>query len=109
MNQSDIVTYLRAHPLPADATLYSNHEGAVWFYTRRNTLPMPQGKVAEDTQVDVKKVLAAYRDWPPAPGYIIWFDLGFKLHIIHPNDLRSLAKIKSVFIGEQGAIYRVTP
>lgn len=107
INRSDIVAYLRANPLPTDATLYSNHEGAAWFYTRRNTLSMPQGEVAENERVDVKKALAAYQDWPPAPGYIIWFDLDFKLHVIRPDDLRPLAEIEPVFTGKQGAIYRV--
>jgi hypothetical protein len=109
LNQSDIVGYLRANPLPGDATLYSNHEGAAWFFTRRNALSMPQGQVSDKDNVDLPTTLASYLSWPSAPGYIIWFDLDFKRHILHPDNLTSLAEIEPIFIGEQGAIYRVEP
>jgi hypothetical protein len=109
LNQSDIVTYLRAHPLPPSTTLYSNHEGASWLFTRHNTLSMPQGQVNQEKDIDVPQILAAYADWPPARGYIIWFDLGFKQHILHPDNLSSLANIEPLFIGKDGAIYLIEP
>lgn len=109
LNESDLIAYLRAHPLPAHATLYSNHEGASWLFTRQNTLPMPQGRVNQQKNLDPQTILNDYANWPPLPGYILWFNLDFKSHILHPEALTPLAKITPVFIGESGAIYQIIP
>ncbi|MFO7585838.1 MAG: hypothetical protein R6W69_14015 [Anaerolineales bacterium] len=110
LNESDIVAYLRANSLPHDATLYSNHEGAVWFFTRRNALNMPQGPRSEKDNFDLPAILDAYQDWPPAPGYIVWFDLAelnFKEHVLPPEELAPLVEIKPIFIGQDGAVYQI--
>ncbi len=112
LNESDIVKHLQVNPLLENAALYSNHEGAVWFFTRRNTLNMPQGPRNEKDNFNLPAILNEYQDWPPAPGYIIWFDLpelNFKEHVLRPEQLAPLAEIRLIFSGENGSIYRIGP
>jgi len=70
---------------------------------------MPQGQVNQEKNLDVGQILAEYGDWPAAPGYIIWFDLDFKQHVLHPDSLAPLASIEPLFSGEDGAIYWIEP
>lgn len=109
LRESDLVRFLEANPFTPGAVLYSNHEGAAWFFTRHNVLGMPQGDRANEENLDIPAILQAYQGWPPQPGYIVWFDLGFKLHILPPKELSPLAEITEVFKGDPGGVYRVTP
>jgi hypothetical protein len=109
LRESDVVRYLEVHPFAPGEVLYGNHEGAVWFYTRHNVLGMPQGDRANEENPDLPQIFETYKDWPPQPGYIVWFNLGFKLHILPPKDLSPLALITPVFEGDLGGIYQVTP
>lgn len=107
LRESDIVAYLENNPFSPDGILYSNHEGAAWFYTRHNVLGMPQGDRASEENQDIAKVLDDYREWPPEAGTIIWFDLDFKLHILPPDNLTPLAVITLVYHGNSGSVYQV--
>jgi hypothetical protein len=109
LRESDIVAYLENNPFSPDEILYSNHEGAAWFYTRHNVLGMPQGDRANEEDQDIAKVLDDYRDWPPEAGTVIWFYLDFKLHIIPPEDLMPLAVITPVYQSNSGNVYQVVP
>lgn len=109
LRESEIVQYLESNQFLPNETLYSNHEGAAWFYTRHNVLVMPQGDRQEEDQQDAAKVLEQYASWPPEPGYIIWFDLGFKLHVLPPDELTSHAVITPLFESESGGVYQVAP
>jgi hypothetical protein len=109
LRQSEIVHYLESNPFLPGETLYSNHEGAAWFYTRHNVFEMPQGDRQQEDQQDATKVLEQYTNWPPEPGYIIWFELGFKLHVLPPDELTSRAVITPLFESESGGVYRVVP
>lgn len=107
LNESDLVRYLQSTQFSYDDVIYSNHEGAAWFYLRRNVLSMPQMEINSKNEVNLEQVLAKYNDWPPSQGYIIWFDLDFKQHIVQPNNLKSLAKVQPVFVGKSGGVYKV--
>jgi hypothetical protein len=109
INQSDVVAYMQINPPPKDIVIYSNHEGAAWFYLRQNIQSMPQGDRSDEAQVDAETVLAAYTNWPPEPGYIVWFDLPFKQHILPPEALTPLATITPIFNGKGGSLYQVEP
>lgn len=109
LRESDIVKYLESNQYSPDETLYSNHEGAAWFYTRHNVLGMPQGDRANEENQDAAKVLKEYRSWPPQDGYIIWFNLDFKLHVLVPETLTPLAVMTPLFRGKGGDVYRVLP
>jgi hypothetical protein len=109
LRESDMIYYLESKPFAPNEVLYSNHEGAAWFYTRHNIMAMPQGDRTKEKDQEVSKILEEYSGWPPEAGYIIWFDLDFKLHILNPNDLIPLVELLPIFQGDSGSIYRVIP
>ena len=109
LRESKIVSYLRSNYFAPDDVLYSNHEGAAWFYTRHNVFGMPQGDRAKEEDQNVGEVIEEYRDWPPRPGYVIWFDLNFKRHVLNPKDLTPLATVAPLFQSTDGDLFWVTP
>ena len=82
------------------------------FFTRQNTFAMPQGPRSQKDDFDLPAILQEYQNWPPSPGYIVWFEveaLNFKEHVLPPDELSALATLEALFLGQDGAIYRVSP
>jgi hypothetical protein len=81
------------HP---DAIIYSNYVDAAWFFTGNKVALMP---FVENTDTT----------WPPAPGYIVWFDPNEYLHYLPPEQTAQFAKLTLLHQSESGRIYAVRP
>jgi hypothetical protein len=84
-----------AHPAE---TFYSNYSDAVWFHTRK---PVTPSLIVRDDLTGMNV------DWPPQPGYIIWFEPNEYKHYLPPEKIAEFAEVQLIFEGSGGKIYYV--
>jgi len=105
--ESDVVTELRNSPPPADTKIYTNNEGAAWFYLRRRVYSLPRCET--DACDDLIKVMTTFRGWPgpDEEAVLIWFkrDLEYKDLIPPLDQVDKFVHLELTFQSRYGNMY----
>jgi hypothetical protein len=107
LRESDIVAHIQEMQLSADEKVYSNNEGAAWFYLRRRIYRLPRF----DPEVDasLESVMRAFDGWPAADetATLIWFkrDLDYKESVPMPEQMQTFIRLTPTFTGRYGIVY----
>jgi hypothetical protein len=88
--------------------LYTNYVNIVWFLFHGHPvkeLPFvdPRSSGSERTE----SLKQSYPNWPPQSGYIIWYEPNEYHNIASPEDLSTIANLKTIYQGKTGGIYYV--
>lgn len=105
--ESDVVMELKNSPPPAKTKIYTNNEGAAWFYLRRRVYSLPRCKT--DECENLAHVLSTFGDWPTRDenAWLIWFkrDLEYKDLIPPLDQVGKFVHLELIFRGRYGNIY----
>ncbi len=107
LRESDIVAHIQGMQLGEDEKVYSNNEGAAWFYLRRRIYRLPRF----DAQVDssLEQVMRSFDGWPAAneTATLIWFkrDLDYKELVPTPDEMQAFIRLTPTFTGRYGIVY----
>jgi hypothetical protein len=107
LRQSDIVSELSQLDLPNEEKIYSNNEGAAWFYLRRRIYRLP--RYDADSNQDLATAILEFDGWPGADetATLVWFkrELDYKEDVPTPEQLQGFIRLSPTFTGRNGAIY----
>ncbi len=107
LRESDIVAELQKTEFDPDEKIYSNNEGAAWFYLRRRIYRLPRYD-AEIGQ-DLSTAMLTFNGWPAADenATLIWFkrELDYKEEVPTPEQMQEFIRLTPTFIGRNGTIY----
>jgi hypothetical protein len=107
LRQSDIVSELSQLDLPNEEKIYSNNEGAAWFYLRRRIYRLP--RYDADSIQDLATAILEFDGWPGADetATLVWFkrELDYKEDVPTPEQLQGFIRLSPTFTGRNGAIY----
>lgn len=107
LRESDIVAHIQALQLSEDQKVYSNNEGAAWFYLRRRIYRLP--RFDPELGEDLGEVMRNFAGWPAADetATLIWFkrDLDYKETVPTPEQMQAYIRLTPTFIGRYGIVY----
>jgi hypothetical protein len=91
----------------ADEKVYSNNEGAAWFYLRRRIYRLPRYNA--EAGETLENALANFDGWPDADqqATLIWFEreLDYKDLVPTPDEMQATIRLTPIFTGRYGDIY----
>lgn len=107
LRQSDIVAHLTTLEFSGGERIYSNNEGAAWFYLRRRIWRLPRYDAeAGQTLADA---LANFDGWPAADenATLVWFEreLDYKEMVPTPEEMQPYIRLTPTFTGRHGDVY----
>jgi hypothetical protein len=107
LRESDIVAQIQEMQLSAGEKVYSNNEGAAWFYLRRRIYRLPRFDPEVDSSLE--SVMRAFDGWPAADetATLVWFkrDLDYKELVPTPDEMQAFISLRPTFTGRYGIIY----
>jgi hypothetical protein len=107
LRESDIVAQIRATEFGPDEKVYSNNEGAAWFYLRRRIWRLP--RYDAEAGEDLVTAMATFDGWPEAAedATLIWFEreLDYKELVPTPEQMAEFIRLTPTFTGRFGDIY----
>jgi hypothetical protein len=107
LRESDIVAELMKAKFVTDEKVYSNNEGAAWFYLRRRIYRLPRynAEIGED----LNTALQEFTGWPnpDETASLIWFkrELDYKEEIPTPEQMEGYIRLIPTFTGRNGIIF----
>jgi hypothetical protein len=107
LRESDIVAELKGLELTPEEKVYSNNEGAAWFYLRRRIYRLPRynAEIGED----LATAMLTFTGWPDADenATLIWFkrELDYKEEVPTPEEMSQFIQLIPTFTGRNGTIY----
>ena len=107
LRESDIVAELKKIEFPAGEKIYSNNEGAAWFYLRRQIYRLP--RYNPETGDELNTALQGFSGWPnpDETATLIWFkrELDYKEEVPTPEQMEGFIRLTPTFNGRNGNIY----
>jgi len=109
LRESDIVAHIQSLQLSEDERVYSNNEGAAWFYLRRRIYRLPRfdAELGEDLGV----MMRSFTGWPSPDetATLIWFkrELDYKETVPTPEQMQIFIRLTPTFIGRYGIVYLI--
>jgi hypothetical protein len=107
LRESDIVAELLKTKFATDEKVYSNNEGAAWFYLRRQIYRLP--RYDAETGEDLNTALQEFTGWPnpDETATLIWFkrELDYKEEVPTPEQMEGFVRLTPTFTGRNGIIY----
>jgi hypothetical protein len=109
LRESDVVAQIQSLDLPAEQRVYSNNEGAAYFYLRRRIYRLPRyhAEIGEDLQT----AMLTFEGWPDPDenALLIWFkrDLDYKETVPTPEEMQQYIQLVQVWAGRYGLLYRM--
>ncbi|MEX1248453.1 MAG: hypothetical protein WEA61_08215 [Anaerolineales bacterium] len=107
LRESDIVDHIQTLEFNEDEKVYSNNEGAAWFYLRRRIYRLP--RYAAEAGQDLAAVMATFDGWPAADeqARLIWFErqLDYKEEVPTPDQMQEFIRLTPTFVGRYGNVY----
>jgi hypothetical protein len=107
LRESDIVHQLSTMVFGADEKVYSNNEGAAWFYLRRRIYRLPRYNA--EAGETLENALVNFNGWPNADeqATLIWFEreLDYKDLVPTPDEMQGYIRLTPIFTGRYGDIY----
>lgn len=107
LRESDIVAHIRSLQLSDDEKVYSNNEGAAWFYLRRRIYRLP--RYDPELGEELAEVMRTFAGWPAADetATLIWFkrDLDYKETVPTPEQMQAYIRLTPTFTGRYGIVY----
>jgi len=92
----------------ASALLYTNYVNIVWFLFHGH--PVRELPFVDPRSSGSKRTASLkqnYPNWPPQSGYIIWYEPNEYHNLASPDDLSTIANVKTIYQGRSGGIYYV--
>jgi len=107
LRESDIVQHIQAMGFGENERVYSNNEGAAWFYLRRRIYRLP--RYDTDTGQSLEDAILSFDGWP-APdelATLIWFkrDLDYKELVPTPEQMQEFIRLTPMYTGRYGIVY----
>jgi hypothetical protein len=107
LRESDIVAHMQSLQFSEDEKVYSNNEGAAWFYLRRRIYRLP--RYDPELGEDLGEVMRNFAGWPAADetATLIWFkrDLDYKETVPTPEQMQAFIRLTPTFTGRYGIAY----
>lgn len=107
LRESDIVAHIQSLQLSEDEKVYSNNEGAAWFYLRRRIYRLP--RFDPELGEDLGEVMRGFAGWPTPDetATLIWFkrDLDYKEMVPTPEQMQAYIRLTPTFTGRYGIVY----
>lgn len=107
LRESDIVAELLKAQFAIDEKVYSNNEGAAWFYLRRRIYRLPRYNA--EAEEDLNTALQEFTGWPNPDelATLIWFkrELDYKEEVPTPEQMQAHIRLTPTFTGRNGIIY----
>lgn len=107
LRESDVVAEIQSSDISADQRIYSNNEGAAYFYLRRriHRLPRYDAELGEELQT----AMLTFDGWPAddEAATLIWFkrDLDYKETVPTPEQMSEFIRLNQIWTGRYGIIY----
>ncbi|MEX2162546.1 MAG: hypothetical protein WD751_11640 [Anaerolineales bacterium] len=109
LRESDIVAHISSLEISGDTKVYSNNEGAAWFYLRRRIYRLP--RYDAEAGEDLAAVMATFEGWPGADeqAMLVWFEreLDYKEEVPTPEQMAEFIRLTPTFTGRYGDVYRI--
>ena len=107
LRESDIVQYIQSMNFDESEKVYSNNEGAAWFYLHRRIYRLPRYDAV--TGQSLQNVMRDFDGWP-APdelATLIWFkrDLDYKELVPTPEQMQQFIRLTPIYTGRYGIVY----
>ncbi len=109
-HENTVMNYWLSHPPQGNYLLFSNYPDGVAFYTWHDCYNSPveysgpYGKVKFPVTDYSSKLFSSGLDI-----YLIWVEPNIYLYYYKPQDLSSIAQVKTIFENQDGGIYRLIP
>lgn len=108
LRESDIVAEIQSMQIGEDKErVYSNNEGAAWFYLRRRIWRLP--RFDAELGDDLETVMQTFDGWPAADeqATLIWFEreLDYKELVPTPEQMQEFIRLTATFVGRYGNVY----
>jgi hypothetical protein len=107
LRESDIVAHMQGLDIPATERVYSNNEGAAWFYLRRQIYRLP--RYDAEAGESLEAAMGGFEGWPAADetATLIWFkrELDYKELVPTPEAMQEFIRLTPTFSGRYGIIY----
>jgi hypothetical protein len=109
LRESDVVAYIQSADFPADQRVYSNNEGAAYFYLRQRIYRLP--RYDAELGEDLSTVMRSFDGWPSDDenATLIWFkrDLDYKETVPTPEQMQAYIRLVPEWTGRYGIVYRM--
>jgi len=92
----------------SSALLYTNYVNIVWFLFHGH--PVRELPFVDPRSSGSKRTTSLkqnYPNWPPQSGYIIWYEPNEYHNLASPDDLSTIANVKTIYQGKSGGVYYV--
>lgn len=107
LRESDIVAHLGTLEFSDEDKVYSNNEGAAWFYLRRQIWRLP--RYDAEAGETLAEAMASFAGWPAADenATLVWFEreLDYKDMVPNPEDMQPYIRLTPTFTGRYGDVY----
>lgn len=107
LRESDIVAHLSTLEFTDEERVYSNNEGAAWFYLRRQIWRLP--RYDAEAGETVAAAMASFAGWPAADenATLVWFEreLDYKDMVPTPEQMQHFIRLTPTFSGRYGDVY----
>jgi hypothetical protein len=107
LRQSDIVAHIQGLEIPENERVYSNNEGAAWFYLRRRIYRLP--RYDAEAGESLEAAMRSFKGWPGADelATLIWFkrELDYKELVPTPEAMQPFIRLTPAFTGRYGIVY----
>jgi hypothetical protein len=107
LRESDVVAYIQSAEFLAGERIYSNNEGAAWFYLRRHIYRLP--RYDAELGQDLGEAMRGFGGWPDADenATLIWFkrDLDYKETVPTPEQMADYIRLVQIWTGRYGIVY----
>jgi hypothetical protein len=107
LRESDIVAHLNTLEFSDGEKVYSNNEGAAWFYLRHQIWRLP--RYDADAGETVADAMAGFDGWPDADenATLVWFEreLDYKDMVPTPEEMQQYIRLTPTFTGRYGDVY----
>jgi hypothetical protein len=107
LRESDVVAYIQSSEFPGDERVYSNNEGAAYFYLRRHIYRLP--RYDAELGENLGTVMLEFDGWPDDDenATLVWFkrDLDYKETVPTPEQMSAYVRLIQIWTGRYGIVY----
>jgi hypothetical protein len=106
--EARIALLLQKGEIPAQATIYSNHPGLVYYFSGRRSLRSPTDPI--NYEADEQLVSELHQGWPgETEAYLVWWKPNPYDHFFAPTHLEQVAELQLLVNSKEGNLYLVKP